>query len=389
MQKQPLTDNLPDYEIAQRFLVLLAGTRYSNYVAMMKDIWEHIGSPKRQVNWKDPDSWIRQRLTGESRELAWRLWSESDHRVNPRHSYDIRSLCGHHRLAVFSEDAFKLTGKGRRFIENDEAVILAVDQQEGIQFILSEIIERGLCKRRDIIESFTNYCHIHTTWKAHSSIDSALSARFRHLHRRNLIEKIGQAYQVTNDGLAYLRQMQPKGTQPRPNLAVAEQAKRANDDARKELGKYLLEMDPYHFEHLIKRLLEAMNYDDVTVTKRTGDKGVDVVADIQLGISRVREVVQVKRTQSNIGIQTLNQLRGSIPLFEAVRGSIVTLGGFTKQAKSVAIIPNVSPIELIDGDRLLDLLIEHDIGIRKNRIEVLEFDEASLSQFDSEPEPDL
>lgn len=382
MQKRPLTDNLPDYETVQRFLRILAGTKYSDYVGMMNDIWAHIGSPKSQVNWKNPDEWIQERLDGESRKLASRLWIDSDNLVNPRHSYDMRAFCSHHALAVFSNDVVALTQKGKDFIDAVDRVIKSIDESEGITFILSEIMKHGRCKRLDLIEAFTYYCHTYTTWKAKASIDSALSARFRHLRKRELIERSGHAYEVTDAGLAYLRRVQP--TQPGPNLTVAEQAKRANDQARLQLGDYLQEMDPYHFEHLIKRLLEAMNYDDVTVTKRAGDKGVDVVADIELGISRVREVVQVKRTRSNIGIQILNQLRGSIPLFEAVRGSIITLGGFTKQAKSVAIIPNVSPITLIDGDRLLDLLIEHDIGVRRSEIEVFEFDADSLSQFDTE-----
>ena len=388
MKRSPLTDNLPDYETSRRFIRILAGSSYSDYVSMMNDIFAQIGNPKSPVNWKNPDEWIPQRLTGESRKLASRLWSESDHLVNPRHSYDMRAFCSIHALAVFSNDVIELTEKGRRFVSADDGVIREIDQIEGVMFILTEIMKHGRCKRLDLIDSFTAYCRTHTTWKALASIDSALSARFRHLRQRELIERYGHTYEVTDAGLAYLRRVQPDGPNSRSNLTVAEQAKRANDQAREQLDDYLQKMDPYHFEHLIKRLLEAMNYDDVTVTKRAGDKGVDVVADIELGISRVREVVQVKRTKSNIGIQILNQLRGSIPLFGAVRGSIITLGGFTKQAKSVAIIPNISPITLIDGDRLLELLIEHDIGVRRSEIEVYEFDEASLSQFESEGELD-
>ncbi len=388
MKRNPLTDSLPDYETSRRFIRILAGSSYSDYVSMMNDIFAQIGNPKSPVNWKNPDEWIPQRLTGETRRLALRLWSESDHLVNPRHSYDMRAFCSIHALAVFSNEVIELTEKGRRFVSADDGVIREIDQIEGVMFILTEIMKHGRCKRLNLIDSFTAYCHTHTTWKASASIDSALSARFRHLRQRELIERHGHTYEVTDAGLAYLRRVQPDGPNSRSNLTVAEQAKRANDQAREQLDDYLQKMDPYHFEHLIKRLLEAMNYDDVTVTKRAGDKGVDVVADIELGISRVREVVQVKRTKSNIGIQILNQLRGSIPLFGAVRGSIITLGGFTKQAKSVAIIPNVSPIALIDGDRLLELLIEHDIGVRRSEIEVYEFDEASLSQFESEGELD-
>jgi restriction endonuclease Mrr len=33
----------------------------------------------------------------------------------------------------------------------------------------------------------------------------------------------------------------------------------------------------------------------------------------------------------------------------------------------------VTPIFLIDGDRLTDLLIEHEIGVRKETVEVVTF----------------
>lgn len=49
------------------------------------------------------------------------------------------------------------------------------------------------------------------------------------------------------------------------------------------------------FEHLTGRVLEAMGYTDVEVTAPAGDYGVDVVAHIALGITEVREVIQVKR----------------------------------------------------------------------------------------------
>ena len=390
MQKHPLTDNLPDYETVQRFLQILAGTRYSDYVAMMNDISSHIGNPNSQVNWKDPDSWIPQRLIGENRELALKLWRESDHRINPRHSYDMRSLSVNHHLAEFSKEVVELTDKGKRFFNNDDAIIRAIDQQEGIQFILSEVIENGLCKRLDLIEPFTTFCHTNTTWKAQSSIDSALSARFRHLRERKLIERIGHTYQATDAGISYLmRHHQRVIGGNGPDLTIHKLVSDNNKAAEKQLAKHLQTMDPYRFEHLIKRLLEEMGYSDVEVTAASNDKGVDVVAEIELGISHVREVIQVKRQKSNIGRPILDQLRGSLHYFQAVRGSIISTSGFAKNAQKSAFAPGVAPITLIDGDRLVNLLIEHNIGMRRREVRILEFDAENLRQFDSEEEPIL
>lgn len=131
-------------------------------------------------------------------------------------------------------------------------------------------------------------------------------------------------------------------------------------------------MDPVAFEHLIKRLLEAMDYQNVEVTAPSGDGGVDVVGNIELGISSVREVVQAKRHKRPIQRKDLDALRGSLYRFEAVRGTIITTTRFSKGTQKAAFSPGVAPITLIDGDKLIDLLIEHGIGVRKRPVVVLE-----------------
>lgn len=72
-------------------------------------------------------------------------------------------------------------------------------------------------------------------------------------------------------------------------------------------------MNPYKFEHLVGQLLEAMGYEQVEVTKASGDKGVDVVGKVQVGITTITEVVQVKRMQNTITRPFIDQLRGALP----------------------------------------------------------------------------
>lgn len=52
-----------------------------------------------------------------------------------------------------------------------------------------------------------------------------------------------------------------------------------------------MQLEPFQFEHFVKELLDAMDYEDVRVTKVSGDKGVDVVARVQFGITEITEVV--------------------------------------------------------------------------------------------------
>jgi len=138
----------------------------------------------------------------------------------------------------------------------------------------------------------------------------------------------------------------------------------------------------FFFEHLIKRLLEEMNYDNVTVTSPSSDGGVDVVADIELGITSVREVVQAKRHRGTIQRKDLDALRGSLHRFDAVRGTIITTSNYSKGTLEAAFEQGAAPITLIDGEKLIDLLITHSIGVRKKTLEVLELNAAAFAEVE-------
>ena len=222
-----------------------------------------------------------------------------------------------------------------------------------------------------------------------------MAHRLNNLLDRDLIEKSGYTYRITIFGLDYLERFGALTLGEKTKVSVAikdhpnniyQLAAQHTTIAREQLQSYLSSMHPTQFEHLIKLLLEEMGYDNVKVTGGSRDKGVDVVADIELGISQVREVVQAKRQQGNIRRPILDQLRGSLHYFNAVRGTIITISGFTKGTKEAAFLPGAPPITLIDGQRLLDLLIEHGIGIKRRQIDLLEFDRESLSQFEPEGE---
>ena len=146
-------------------------------------------------------------------------------------------------------------------------------------------------------------------------------------------------------------------------------------------------MNPYQFEVLIKDLLEAMDYEDVTVTKQSGDKGVDVVGHFQFGITQIKEVVQVKRHQGSITRPVLDQLRGALPYHQAIRGTIITLGKFAQGCKDAAIFPGAAPITLIDGDMLMELFVKHGVGVKRRPITLIEVDESIFVASVPEVEP--
>jgi len=271
-------------------------------------------------------------------------------------------------------------------------VVASIDSYEGVLTILRLVGERGPGKRSEFLPGFAAFCQTYTNYRSDSPIKGALYDRLINLIDRGYVNRSGQIYEVTDAGLAYLDQYanlipgKPEVKSGKPSK-LRRLAKDIRLESRQQLADFLMSMNPYKFEELINFLLEEMGYTEVETTSPTNDKGVDVVANIELGISSVREVVQVKRHKGNINRRVLDQLRGSLHRFSAVRGTIITTGGFSKGTASAAFEHGAAPITLIDGEKLLDLLIQNEIGIAKQTVEYFEFDSESLAEFDTK-EPD-
>ena len=149
-----------------------------------------------------------------------------------------------------------------------------------------------------------------------------------------------------------------------------------NDLTRKKLKERLHEMDPFQFEFLVADLLQKVGYENVSVTKRSGDKGIDVVANLTVGgITNVKTVIQAKRysMKNNISGAVITQLRGSAEVDQ--RGLVITTSDFTKDAIEESKAPNKMPVSLINGEKLIELLIKHGVGIKREELYVLKMDE--------------
>ena len=242
----------------------------------------------------------------------------------------------------------------------------------------------GKAKVSDLKPQWAEYLSDHSNFGTESTIRDTIQRRTRNLLNRQLLIKEGHKYYVSADGEAWLKKAPKASLSEEDKFDLLKDINKHNRIQRDILFDQLSSMNPYQFEKLIARLLMSMGYEDVQVTEQSGDKGVDVVGNVQIGISSVREVVQVKRTPSStISRPLIDQLRGALPYHDAIRGTLITLGRFSEGAKEGALFPNAAPITLIDGERLLDLLIDSEIGMKKRRVEAHEID---LSLFDEELE---
>jgi restriction system protein len=251
------------------------------------------------------------------------------------------------------------------------------------------VAEAGSAAPAELLAPWATFLHEETKVRAESVIKKSLYDRLRNLLHRRHVERNGRSYSITTKGLEYLGAavVEAAGGESQADLGarILQLQEQLRQEVRAGIAEMLGEMDPYAFEELIQRLLDAMGYQDTETTKPSGDGGVDVLGTIKVGISEIKEVVQVKRQQANVGRGVLDALRGSLYRFDAVQGTVITTSGFSQGARTVAFDRGAAPITLIDGDTLVGLLIEHGIGIEKRKIELWSLNpEAFVSLQDDE-----
>ena len=137
---------------------------------------------------------------------------------------------------------------------------------------------------------------------------------------------------------------------------------------RETLLAALLGMSPDAFERLCQRLLRESGFIEVTVTGRSGDGGIDGNGIIRMaGLISFPVVFQCKRYANNVTAGTVRDFRGAM-VGRADKGLILTTGGFTRDAHREATRDGAPPIDLIDGELLMDRLEELELGVRTVKV---------------------
>lgn len=126
---------------------------------------------------------------------------------------------------------------------------------------------------------------------------------------------------------------------------------------------HLMSMDPTSFEWLSQRLLREAGFVSATVTGRTGDGGIDGLGVYRLSLVSFQVFFQCKRYKGSVGAPAVRDFRGAMA-GRGDKGMLITTGTFTADARKEATRDGAPPVDLIDGDRLCDLLKEFSLGVR-------------------------
>ncbi|CTZ99350.1 methylated adenine and cytosine restriction protein [Escherichia coli] len=167
---------------------------------------------------------------------------------------------------------------------------------------------------------------------------------------------------------------------PRPTAPNQEELAKSSPDDRleqalKELLENLLQVSPARFEVIVLDVLHRLGYgghrDDLQRVGGAGDGGIDGIISLdKLGLEKV--YVQAKRWQNTVGRPELQAFYGALAGQKAKRGVFITTSGFTSQARDFA--HSVEGMVLVDGERLVHLMIENEVGVSSRLVKVPKLD---------------
>ncbi|HOH29789.1 MAG TPA: restriction endonuclease [Candidatus Hydrogenedentes bacterium] len=219
-----------------------------------------------------------------------------------------------------------------------------------------------------------------------------------HMYKAGLLKRPKRAiYQITDRGcealasgldkitlkyldqfpehIAFRKPAEPQGHEASiiSELVTADTPEEALESAHQELKETLAsdiiqtikQCSPEFFERLVVDVLVKMGYggsrkEAGQAVGKSGDGGIDgIIKEDRLGLDII--YIQAKRWENVVGRPEIQKFAGALLGNHARKGILITSSYFSKDA-----IEYVTHIEgkiiLIDGARLADLMIEHNVG---------------------------
>jgi restriction system protein len=150
-------------------------------------------------------------------------------------------------------------------------------------------------------------------------------------------------------------------------------------DHRSSLLNIFLGLPAEGFERLCQRLLRESGFEKVQVTGKSGDGGLDGIGILQVNaFVSFKVLFQCKRYSGSVSASQVRDFRGAM-MGRADKGIILTTGSFTADARKEAVRDGVPPIELVDGEKLIDMFEQLELGLKPKK--AYEIDAGFFEEF--------
>ena len=189
-------------------------------------------------------------------------------------------------------------------------------------------------------------------------------------------------WKITEKGRARIRAISRPAPPPRPLTlpTFSMLFDRERQQIRAQLHELLMNLHPQQFEAFAGKLLESVGFTEVEVTKYIGDGGIDGYGNLDMGVVKVKAAFQVKRWHQKVPRPEVDRFRGAIQgKFD--QGIFITISDFSDEAKQVSSVPGAVPIILINGDKIVDIMLEKGLGIRHEPLTIVRIDEEFFTAF--------
>ena len=179
----------------------------------------------------------------------------------------------------------------------------------------------------------------------------------------------------------FQKQRRAKASKAEPTEeVVAEGTGATSTDYRNAILNVLLKIPAAGFERLCQRLLREAGFTQVVVTGSTGDGGIDGYGTLSINpLVSFKVLFQCKRYTKSVAPSHVRDFRGAMA-GRADKGIILTTGTFTAEARRESSRDGVPPIELIDGEKLVDMLEQLELGLRP--VKTYEVDHTFFKEFE-------
>lgn len=189
-----------------------------------------------------------------------------------------------------------------------------------------------------------------------------------------------------------IQEVQVKTAKAKPDKTAVSQIPRVTNDIddqpapdmagqsyKEQLLSVLKSLPPAGFERICQRLLREAGFEKVTITGRSGDGGIDGHGLLQINpFVSFQVLFQCKRYEGSVTPSQVRDFRGAMA-GRTEKGIILTTGSFTADAKREAVRDGVQPIELVDGEKLVEMFEKLELGVKPRT--TYDIDEAFFETF--------
>lgn len=280
-------------------------------------------------------------------------------------------------------------GKGPEFTRFFRPIVVAIKEKGG-SGTTSEIIDRSIeilglseAEQNQVLVSGGSKARNQAQWaRLYLARGGVLDSSAKGIWK--LTEMGSKIDPITFDFPALFKAVQKKFREKRKEKKIKEDDEIENvdettEDYRVGVLRVLRSLSPDGFERLCQRLLRESGFEQVVVTGRSGDGGIDGLGILQINpFVSFNVLFQCKRYIGSVTPSQIRDFRGAMQ-GRADKGIIITTGTFTVEAKKEARRDGAPPIELVDGDNLVVLFESLEFGLKPRK--TFDLDEAFFSDF--------